>query len=546
MPVITFSKKYLYGLLGSELDERKLKEQVAKLGFEMESSGKDEVTLEITPNRLDLMDVIGFSRAIKNFMHKSKKFKYMLDEQEPMFSISVDQSVKKIRPYISGVVAEGLDLDNDSLLNLLNFCEKFCDTYGRNRKKIAIGMHDLAKVKPPLVYRCGVDEKYVPLGSSVKMSYSKVLEDTEKGRKYSSIIKSGNVCYYPELIDSEGALAFIPILNSERTKVTASTKSIFADLTGTSEYAVNKAADLLATIFIDMGARVRRVRINYGKSQIDTPELEEKYIVLQLSRIEREIGVSIGFNNIISLANKMGYEAALVGTNIRFTIPQYRLDIIDEQDVIEDIGIAYGYEYIRPAPIYYSQRGSLEPQTMFNRRVAETAVGLGYSEFANSYLTNEDINFDRPGIERDSSAVVLMNPKTEAISIMRTWLLPSLLKNLGMSTNDRLPQNAFELDMVFRVRSRKAVESYHLAAVSIDTNANFNDAKAVIGGLMATLGIDYAVSEFKHPSFIDGRCAEIIVNEKSAGFFGELHPMVLKNFGIEEPGTAFEIELDKL
>ena len=184
------------------------------------------------------------------------------------------------------------------------------------------------------------------------------------------------MCYYPELIDSEGTLAFIPILNSERTKVTAHTKSIFVELTGTSEYAVNKAADLLATTFMDMGAKIRKVRMNYGKDQVDTPELEENYIVMQLSRIEREIGVQIGFNNIISLANKMGYEAALVGNNIRFTIPEYRLDIIDEQDVIEDIGIAYGYDYIRPTPIFYAQRGSLEKQTMFNRRVAETAVGL--------------------------------------------------------------------------------------------------------------------------------------------------------------------------
>ena len=129
---------------------------------------------------------------------------------------------------------------------------------------------------------------------------------------------------------------------------------------------------------------------------------------------------------------------------------------------------------------------------------------------------------------------------------MRTWLLPSLLKNLGMSTNDTLPQNVFELDMVFKVKDRKAIESYHLAAVSIDTNTNFNDIKAVVGGLMAALGIDFTISEFKHATFIEGRCAEIMVDGKSVGFFGELHPKVLKNFGIEEPGTAFEIDLEKL
>ncbi len=150
------------------------------------------------------------------------------------------------------------------------------------------------------------------------------------------------------------------------------------------------------------------------------------------------------------------------------------------------------------------------------------------------------------GIDRENSAVVLKNPKTEAISIMRTWLLPSVLKNLGMSTHDSLPQNAFELDMTFKVRNKAPSESYHLCAATIDPKANFNNVKANVEGLLSTLGVEYEIAQYKHGSFIDGRCAEIKVDDKNIGFFGELHPKVLKAFGIEEPGTAFEINLDKL
>jgi len=547
MPVINFNKRYLYRLLGSGTDEQSLKLHVPKMGFEIGNVGTRDISLEITPNRLDLLDVVGFARAVKHFTHKSNRYAYKIAEgQEPAFSITVHPSVKRIRPFISGLVAEGVELDEEALQNLINFSEKFCDTFGRGRRKIAIGMHNLDNIKPPLAYRCGSDDKFVPLGSKEATNYSKILSSTEKGKEYSDILMSGKACYYPELIDSEGAIAFIPILNSERTRITTHTKNIFVDITGTSPYAVNKAADLLAATFMDLGAAIKRVRINYEKEQLNTPELAENYIVVPLSRIEHTLGVVIGFNNIISLANKMGYEAALVGNNIRFRVPEYRLDIIDEQDIAEDIAIAYGYDFIKPTPMPYTQRGGIEKQTMFNRRAAEIVVGMGFSEFANSYLTNEDTNFDRMGLERQDNAVVLKNPKTDAISIMRTWLLPSLLKNLGMSTHEKLPQSVFELDMAFTVKAGEPAETYRLAAATIDPKTNFNDVKAVAEGLLSTMGIEYEISAHEHKSFIAGRSAEIMVNGRHVGFFGELHPKVLKNFGIEEPGTALEIELDKL
>ncbi len=547
MPVITIDKKYLFSLLGSGTDEKMLKEHAAKLGFEIESPSDKELLLEVTPNRLDLLDAVGLARAIKNFTHRSNSFNYSIaKEAEVAFTITVHPSVKRVFPFIAGVVAEGLDLGEAELLDLINFAEKFCATYGRNRRKIAIGMHNIDAMKPPLTYRCGSDGKFVHLGSTEARLYSEILDSTKQGEAYSGIVRKGKVCHYPELMDSEGTIAFIPIINSERTKITVNTKNMFVDITGTSEYAVNKSADLIAAIFMDMGARVRRVNVDYGAHQVHTPELQERYISVPLRRMESEIGVQIGFNNVISLANKMGYEAALVGRNIRFRVPEYRLDVIGEQDIVEDIAIGYGYDYIRPIQIAYTQQGGLEEQTSFARKVGEAMVGLGFSELANSYLTNENINFDRPGLERDESAVILKNPKTEAISMLRTWLLPSILKDLGMSTHDKLPQSAYEIDMVFRLKEEAPSESYSLGGATIDPKKNFNDVKAEIGGLMGALGIAHSISHYRHPSFIEGRCAEIKVGNVHTGFFGELHPKVLREFGIEEPGTAFEIELEKL
>ncbi len=546
MPVISINKKYLYGLIGQRMDDEKLADYIYKLGFEVESQDEKEAIIEITANRLDLLDAVGLARTIKNFMHKSKRFHYEIEDKEPAITIDVDRSVGRIRPYISGLVALNLELTEESLLNLINFSEKFCETYGRNRRKIAMGFHDMDAIKGGLTYKASEDLEFVPLGKQEKMKFSSVLEKEEKGRQYGSIIKNEKRCFYPSLSDSEGPIALIPILNSQRTKVTASTKSMFIDITGLSEYAVNKAAELLAASFIDMGAEVRKVRIRRNDKAVLAPEMEKRYINIPISRAEREIGVDIGYNNIISLANKMGYEAGMVGNKITFRIPEYRLDIIDAQDVIEDIAIGYGYDYINATPIAYSQPGNLEDRTRFNRKLTDIMIGLGFFECTNSYLTNEENNFDKEGLKRESHAIMLKNSNTETITMMRTWLMPSLLNNLRLSSHESMPQNVFELDMAFSIAEGKPVESYRLAAVSVSPKSNFNEMKAMVEGMLYAAGVDCDISEFNHPAFIDGRCAKLAFKGKEVGFFGELHPRTLKNFGIEEAAVAIEMQLDPI
>lgn len=543
MPVITINKKYMFRLLGAGFDEKKLEEQVAKLGLEVEGVDGDDISVEVTANRPDLLCAVGLARALRNFVHLTKKFSYAIADGEPALEIDVDRNVRPVRPYVAGVVARGLRLDNDSLADLVAFTEKFCETYGRGRRKVAIGMHNLDAMTPPVRYRCESDIEYVPLGYSKSMHLGEVLGTSRKGMEYAHLLDRPGKEHYPVIEDSVGVAAFVPILNSERTRVTPATKNLFADITGTSEYAVNKAAEILGAILADLGGEVGRVRVRYGRKTVDTPEMKQRYITVQLARAEREIGVKIGFDNVISLANKMGYEAALVGRSIRVTVPEYRLDVIDAQDVIEDLAIGYGYEYINPEAIAYSQRGGLERQTKLNRKTAELMVGMGFAEFSNSYLTNEDVNYRKPCVEKGDDAVVLRNPKTQEISMMRTWLMPSVLRNLGASANDSMPQNGFELDMAFSVKDGAVVESYRLCAASVHPRSNLNEVKALVEGLMEKMGVRHEVREFGHGSFIEGRCAEILIGNRHAGFFGELHPAVLKSFGIEEPGTAFEIDL---
>ncbi len=311
---------------------------------------------------------------------------------------------------------------------------------------------------------------------------------------------------------------------------------------------MEKTADMLACIFIDLGASVGTVAVEYPNLEpIVYPSLEPRMIMVSVSKLENEIGVKIGFNNVLSLANKMGYEAACIGKKIRFMIPQYRLDIINDQDIVEDIAIAYGYDYIAPVPVPSLGEGGLEPKGELFEKLSEIMVGLGFSESMNSYLTNDDDNFVKMRSKSDvHEAVRVKDARSSSITMMRTWITSSLLKDLALSKHEKMPQRLFELDMVFSVEKKKPLEAYNLAAVSVDPKSNFNYAKSLLSSLFAQLGKEFEVQSDHSSTFIEGRCASIIVDGKKIGLFGEVHPEVLSNFGIEEPAVGFELDAGKL
>lgn len=549
MPVVNISKKYLLRLMSLELTDKQLTDQLTKMGLGVDEMAEDKLSLEISPNRPDLFGAVGLARSLKNFLHRSKRLVYQVKAETPEFELDVGKEVNSIRPYIASFAVHGLKLDDDMLTDAINFTEKLCQTYGRERKKIAIGLHDLADIEPPLHYNAYKEESFVPLNETKEKTFSEIIRTHSKGIQYGSILSGTS--RYPALKDNIGVLSLIPITNAERGRVTTKTTDLIVVVDGTQHEPINKTADMVACMFLDLGVDIKPVQVNYpGKSEL-TPLMTSKNISMPVSLAEGEIGVEIGYNNVISLANKMGYEAALLDRNVRFRIPEYRMDIINEQDVIEDIAIAYGYDYIKPMPLFSIQRGALQAKSTFFSDVSEAMVGMKFSEMMNTYLTNEKANFHDMRIADPAKYlssfgfdyVKLKNPRAQSISMMRTWLLPNLLKDISLSRHERMPQRLFELDMIFYLSKSVPCEDYHLGAILTDPKSNLNEVKGVINSLAYYLKLDIKTSRYDHPSFIPGRCASINMGKEMFGFFGELHPQVLNSFGIEEPTSAFEMNL---
>jgi phenylalanyl-tRNA synthetase beta chain len=297
-----------------------------------------------------------------------------------------------------------------------------------------------------------------------------------------------------------------------------------------------------------MGAEIYSCEIAYKNKKSITPELEYQHIKIRKSKAENTLGFWLEDNKVINLLNKLGYPAAKYGKYTIAYVPPYRLDVFNEQDVIEDIAIAYGYENIAPMPVLGHAIGKPDPLIEFSDKVSKMMTGLGFTEAVNFYLLNEELNFEKMEQEEEKKSIIKVTyAKTSEITMLRTSLLPWLLENLSISTHEKMPQKIFEIDRVFSLKNEKVVETMHIALLSEHTKADFSEIKSVAIWLLKFVDVKgYSMEEFTDPVFIDGRAARIMIGKAEIGHFGEIHPKVLNNFKLEEPVVALEINLERL
>jgi phenylalanyl-tRNA synthetase beta chain len=166
----------------------------------------------------------------------------------------------------------------------------------------------------------------------------------------------------------------------------------------------------------------------------------------------------------------------------------------------------------------------------------------------NFILTNEVVNYEKMR-KNISKMVRLANPVSTDYSIAREDLLPSLMKNLADNRHESYPQRIFEVSDVIKIKEKAETRSerkLHMAAVSSHPTANFTEIKSYTEALLANLGLtEWKIKEARHSSFLEGRAAAIHVKRRKIGILGEMHPEVLNNFELENPTSAFEIDLEE-
>ncbi|MFC6863096.1 phenylalanine--tRNA ligase subunit beta [Halomicroarcula sp. GCM10025817] len=583
MPVVDVDPDELRYLTGhEEKDDDQLKSDLFDLGLEFEGwTESEEFQLEFAPDRLDRLSVEGVARSLR-YHYGDDRGVYVPNTNSAEWTIEVEDQPEE-RPYVTGAVVRGLDMGEDALESLIQLQEKLHATMGRKRAKGAIGVHDLMMLKGEAavdgtgksITYTGVDpegETFVPLDSDAEMTPAEVIADHDTGKKYGDLVADFD--RVPAIYDSIGLFSFPPVINGQRTEVSEGSRDLFIEMTGTDQWTIDHMCNIVCYALAARGGQVERVEVEYADDApgehagrtLERPDLSVRSKTVTLDRIQSIIGVDLDPEQVVDYAERAGLDAEQVETEdgevaFEVEIPPYRVDVLHPLDLVDDIGRALGFNTLEPTYPDVSTVGGRHERSRLEDAARDALVGLGFEDLLNFHMTNEAENFERMGLSVPETAddaadvvgaadpVTIQEPYSEDYTILRTWALPSLMMVLENNTHRRYPQDLAEIGLAAELDDSEntgTAEHRTVAGVLARTDASYEDAKARLQALAEAFDTDLETPPTSHPSFIDGRAAEVVLDGESVGVVGEIHPRVLVEHDLELPVAAFEFRLAAL
>lgn len=520
MPTITFSKEELQAYLQEDVPTNELRDTITMLGTDIDAFG-EEISVEIFPNRPDLLSVPGLARAINAFRgHKPRSY----ETQKTALEVVVDKSVKDVRAHTKCLVAKGLQLNKQRIEQLIQLQEKLHVTFGRNRKKAAIGIYPREKITPPITYQAQkpTEITFTPLEATKEMNAKQLLTQHATGKKYAHLLEGHK--HYPVFRDAKNTVLSVPpIINSQEAgAIQESTQEAFVEVSGDDPRILEQAINIIACALIDQGASIHQTTITYDDHTITSPDLKP---------ITREIDTDYVLQRS-NIPNKKDLKESLAKMGITLeentvVIPPYRTDFLHDVDVIEDALIGYGYDNLKATIPQAYTVGGFSNEYLREEKIREVLAGMRMQEVMTYHLSNQGIP--------------LSNPLTTDYSHLREELLHNLLDVLANNLSNTYPQRIFEVGAIFsEAQTETGVqETPSVAAIICDEKNDYTKARQSLEALAQAMKWELTFAKAQDKRFIPGRCARI--SGSVEGVIGEIHPEQLAKRKITTPCASFEI-----
>jgi phenylalanyl-tRNA synthetase beta chain len=562
MPTITVNRADLEHLLGRSASNEQLHHWLTwvkgELKDEQAESGDLRVELQDS-NRPDLWSTEGIARQIGCKLGSPRASYSFFDlGTRPGRHLVVAPQLERVRPYIAACTASGYRMTEAGLAQLIQTQEKLAEIFGRKRRTVSIGLYRLAAITFPVFYDLAKQDeiRFTPLGFEAPLTAREILAAHPKGQEYGSVL--AGLDRIPSLRDGSGqVLSVPPIINSrEIGEVRVGDQELFVEVTGTDQFMVVLALNMLAVNLADRGADVSPIAIEYpydtplGKTVV-TPQDLGKPRAIPIDLIEAALGQRLGAAKVQEALTTYGCQATVHGQSVTVKVPPYRNDFMHAVDVVEDVAISCGYGEFSPVMPGQFTVGGLSRLEELSDRVRDLVIGLGFQEIVSNIMASRQDATERMRLAGTGwdRLVEVENVMSQQYSCLRPSILPSLLRVEAASSRAFYPHQIFEVgeaalaDADAETGSRTVML---LGALLAHPGATFSAAHSCLDFLFYHLDQAYTLEAVSHPSFLEGRAGSIVCAGRAVGLIGELHPEVLERWEIAMPAAVFEVRLDEL
>jgi phenylalanyl-tRNA synthetase beta chain len=303
---------------------------------------------------------------------------------------------------------------------------------------------------------------------------------------------------YPVIYDSNRTvLSLPPIINGNHSKITLDTKNVLIEITATDKTKVEIVNHMLIAMFAGYAESIEPIKINSphnGESR-ESPDLTPREMQVEVSYLNQVTGLDLAPEEISKLLSKMGHDVSPSTSDkniLDVSVPITRADILHQADIMEDYAIAYGFNDL--PKVYPNKTAAVSAPLPINKLgdiVRLETAASGWTEVMPLILCSHEENFEWLNRKDDGkTAIKLANPKTAEYQLVRTSLLPGLLKTINSNKHHSVPMKIFEVSDVGIVDlelERKSRNERHFAAAVMGKTSGFEQVHGLLDRLMLML-----------------------------------------------------------
>lgn len=611
MPTVGLDRDELMRRLGREYTQKEFDELCFEFGIELdevtsekemflanrtegdvsraaELSDAEIYKIDIPANRYDLLCIEGITRSLRIFKGLEPAPVYRLVEPAARQQMRVKPRVADVpRPFVVCAVLRDMTFTAENYKSFIDLQDKLHQNICRMRKLVAIGTHDLDTVQGPFQYDAPPWQEisFVPLTETEGKPWNgrQLLDLYNTDPAFKHLKSFTKLIYdcdgYPLITDATGTvLSMPPIINGWHSRIQLHTRNVFIECTAMDLTKAHIVLDTVVTMFSEYCAApftVEPVDVIYEDeaggvaSTETTPRLSSRLAEATFEEINGIIGVDIPPATVCELCTKMQLGPAEIVPErqaIRVSVPPTRSDILHAVDIVEDVAIAYGFNNLMPGTVPATQTvGGPLPLNHFTDQLRDEVARAGFTEVLTHGLCMTRENFTMLRRPNDGSAVSLSNPANEEYEVVRTTLLPGMLKTLYHNKSAPVKNGIkfFEIsDVVLQDAASDvgARNERHLVAVYAGLTDGFEIIHGLVDRVMTLNQVSpagdadprYFIRPTEDPVYFEGRRAELVLvrsgTEMVLGTFGVLHPLCLTKeaYNLDNPCSAMEINLEPL
>eukprot|EP00245_Coleochaete_scutata_P007775 TRINITY_DN23538_c0_g1_i1.p1 TRINITY_DN23538_c0_g1~~TRINITY_DN23538_c0_g1_i1.p1 ORF type:complete len:598 (-),score=118.03 TRINITY_DN23538_c0_g1_i1:79-1872(-) len=591
MPTVNVGRDLLFQCLGKTYTKEEFDELCFEFGIELddvttekamirkekhldeEASADEEVIykIEVPANRYDLLCLEGLARALRIFLGNEEVPNFSL---APLGSRKPERLVVKpetvlIRPFVVCAILRNVTFDQTRYQSFIDLQDRLHQNLCRRRTLVAIGTHDLDTLQGPFSYEalCPTEIHFTPLKQQREFTAAELMEfykSDNKLKKFLGIINDSPV--FPVIYDSKRTvLSLPPIINGAHSAITLATKNVFIECTATDLTKANVVLNTMVTMFSEYCEDkfvIEPVEVVAADgTSCMYPDLSFRTVETDADYVNSHVGISLRAAQMVDLLNRMQLPAEVVsgkegGDSIRVMIPPTRSDVLHACDVMEDVAIAYGYNNITRTVPRCATVAKEIGINHFSDLLRQEVAMAGFTEVLTWVLCSLEENFKMVNRANDGlTAAVIGNPRSSDFEVVRSSLLPGVLKTVGHNKEAPRPVKVFEVsDIVLLDQTTDVGARNHrrLVALYCGSTSGFEVIHGLVDRVMEVVGATmvprrtnggYYITPSQSPEFFEGRQADVIYRGKRVGTFGVIHPQVLECFDIPDPCSALEIDI---